>query len=1283
MININNWKIFDKAGSMLNWTPDSYVNLRFMSDVGQHATGYLTSDPSGLINGAVMLNSGMKYDDSTRVFYNNAFNGASDIEITNDVSVNYADVSIFNPGLENVSSISGLSNINIDASGFNFPSSVYTAAVFLKPVSQGLIETEHLFLFQEQGLDLYYPSDSNSSRLDITVEDGDDEIQLFTVDEETQSVVWSDSISYDLTPELIQNRPIGINIGFRSDEEGVYERKVTIYNVINQKSHIVAEIIVNAESIGEDERFRDILGNFGLPDPKDFPLLFKEADINEGLPDYEIINPKSKQLILDQNKILPYIGTYKGLINAIKWLGYDDVYIREWFKNVKEDKKISLVVPYDATDRTQTILSFSADERKTLKKLNQLSLNYNIVKETGEIDEWGTPLTKNAFDYNIDEVFIKLFSLKTWLEKNIIGVNSKIIDVTGEGVYYERYKNLVYSTGNTGINYSDYQSVTPKTDTLLSELVNGDCSINLTLLEFQQTKIEDLNFKFDDFVDYVWDISSNAAISPKNPDYLTDSSLYVEIGAPISHPFVSMKDIQWKTQVSKPFSGVLNSNHTTSPLWVYDNTIRFYDINDTSILFKTIDNSITSLSVNIEKAFIRNASNDIWEDSIEYSIYPNYSIYIPALSSKQIRKSSTYSITEGSGTIYQYDTSTSYLAPYEFTVDSNRDNGLALITASTTTMIEAEYIINYLIESSTGVVSTFDDYIYLSTNNESVLQYSVDDYYLVPLLSMRDMETRDSSGNSIYFEQNKLYHLDILDGKIAMSDDSNENTVNSYVNFNYDNTSSEQEIRLNVDYTSPRMPLYVVDPSIYYWADPSGLSGGDDPSILAVDNSKYLMNVDHIGDYSIRSYTWDGFNIMYNNSMPNTHQVFMKTPIVYSLTDIPCNVTNEWHTQTCSMSGVDVSSMKALTEFNDKPIYDISIPFNNLTLKTNETTGESYINVPSITYFQENFEINSVNKFYNLTERVLEVGLGNSLLIDPDFQKFYNNDTVNIVHFDKTKYTMIAESSAYITSVSGDQLTVDNIPIGFDIDVSSDLYLINTSTRDVLSVSNSYNAQGDPISLIEIPSYAFLDNQVVSFIITDNSTSYSWGASYRVIEEPDEFHSFHIFENHFPLDSSSGLNGFSISAKHSYSVYTEQSNITVSSEEVDNNFELYVDSEYRHLFIDNTYSMINTLFDQSKTTEEWYDPSDNLINSDFYYRSSPVAIDSGSLIVLDASSQILNQKTIWTINNTVTQAPFLRVFNDSLPYVFQDEGIYSVLAETYDTNGNLSFYNYPGLITVK
>ena len=47
---LNNWKLFDKHGSPLNWYADDYLKLNFVGDVSSAmAEGYLITDPSGIV----------------------------------------------------------------------------------------------------------------------------------------------------------------------------------------------------------------------------------------------------------------------------------------------------------------------------------------------------------------------------------------------------------------------------------------------------------------------------------------------------------------------------------------------------------------------------------------------------------------------------------------------------------------------------------------------------------------------------------------------------------------------------------------------------------------------------------------------------------------------------------------------------------------------------------------------------------------------------------------------------------------------------------------------------------------------------------------------------------------------------------------------------------------------------------------------------------------------------------------------------------------------------------
>jgi hypothetical protein len=1205
-MNLSNWKIYNKSGSPLNWTPDPYLPLSFSADSSSAgAEGYLITDASGIVTSAKIIKSGFYYSDPTSVFYTYVLDGTdTSYDITSDVSVNYVDVSIFNPNPINTQGIDNLSNIDVSGN-FVYPSVTYTAAIYLQPVSQGLVETEHLFIFEDLNGSLIRPYDTSTSRVVFEMVGDDTEISFFVVDDDTQEITWTDVLQYDLDV-LAPSTPLTLNIGFRSEEEGVYERRLRVYNVIDEVFYLMGEIVVNAESIGEDERFRALLANFGAPDPKDIPRIFKEADINEALPDFKIINPKSKYMILEYSNIIPFIGTYKGLINAVKWLGYDDIYFREWFKNVKEDKKISLIVPYDAKDRTQTILKFSPDERKTLKKLNQLSLNYCITRETGEIDEWGTPETENCFEYNLQEVFIKLLALKQWLERNIIGVNARIIDLTGEGIYFERYINLIYSTGNRGFEYKDDQSLSPYTDPTNSELILGEASINMKLKEFSQTRIEDLNYRIGDFIDYIWDPNDPSTIlSPLDPSYLADPSAYLEVGPPLGFPFVSLRDVQWKASLEQPDSGVISSSYVTNPLWIYDNEIKFYNIFDSSSVF--IDSSV-NLDILLEKAYIIDASGNDWINDNHYFVYE----------------------------------------------DPSLDGG-------------------YVLESSTGVIYNYSDFVYLNTDTSALLQYAVSETYRRPLLSFKNFKSDDASDNSIPFEQDKLYFLDILDGKIVMNtiDSSLDKDIIYYINFSYDYSTFEQKITLNVEYYSNRIPLYVVDPSIYYWADPSHLSGGSDPSSLAIDNSTYTMSVNHIGNYNVEVFAWDSYNIMFTNPTRKQHNVWIKNATIYNVLG---NKIKKSYAD-ASISYIDISTLL----FDNKyPIFDRRYPYLGLTLEE-DSSGNVYVNAPNATYFDSLPTNDSINRFFTNTEKVTNIA-GNTITVDKRYEDFLDGDDITLIKTYKGNYLSIEEASSNIVGVFGSDLTLDQIPSNFVLDTSHNIFILNDTLR---ATSNSYNSWDVSTFTTDVSNYTFIENQIVDLVVTDACSGLTWGSSYRVLDVSGNEHIFDGLLPQFIVDAS---DRYSINAKHAFSSFVNYEIDTSVAIEDNNDFQVYLDKDYRQFFIDNTLVMLNIPFSHEYAMDQWYDPCTYTLREVYYYHDKPIEIDTSTMVIItseyDSSNYMLNQKNIYTIKKNISKEIVLRVHNEILPFTFDSTGYYDVIAESYDSFGNLSSKTYEGLIKV-
>jgi len=171
-------------------------------------------------------------------------------------------------------------------------------------------------------------------------------------------------------------------------------------------------------------------------------------------------------------------------------------------------------------------------------------------------------------------------------------------------------------------------------------------------------------------------------------------------------------------------------------------------------------------------------------------------------------------------------------------------------------------------------------------------------------------------------------------------------------------------------------------------------------------------------------------------------------------------------------------------------LFDKYIPLQGLSLQI-DASGNPYIQVPSITYFQDVMEPNSLNRFINLTERVISIS-GTSISIDPDYQKFYTGDNIRLVKFDKGKYSLVAEESFTITG-SSPNFTLNTLPVNMVIDESNDVYILNDTYR---SVTNATNFGGS--LKLAIDGYDFSTGQLVGIIVSDGSTGYSWGSSYKV-----------------------------------------------------------------------------------------------------------------------------------------------------------------------------------------
>jgi hypothetical protein len=247
---------------------------------------------------------------------------------------------------------------------------------------------------------------------------------------------------------VITSKGIQFNIALSSDTEGYFERYLIIQEEGTDK--IIARIKFYGEVVGEDERLTVLIQNLGYSLFEEDTPVFRNSDINEILPDFNILNQKRKEMLLEGPNIQPFIGSYKGVINAIKFFGYDNIKLREYWLNIDSTSqnygKYKTTNVIDVFDKTVNVNDESVFlPNKIYKKTALFSLVYRINQVSNELDEYDMPVVTETSDFTIEEALIKLYGLKEVLRKRYLPSSSRIIDIIGEADYFGKTTTSVWN----------------------------------------------------------------------------------------------------------------------------------------------------------------------------------------------------------------------------------------------------------------------------------------------------------------------------------------------------------------------------------------------------------------------------------------------------------------------------------------------------------------------------------------------------------------------------------------------------------------------------------------------------------------------------------------------------------------------------------------------------------------------------------------------------------------------------------------------------------------------
>ena len=199
---------------------------------------------------------------------------------------------------------------------------------------------------------------------------------------------------------------------------------------IKVKDREIGRFVTYGQTEEEDIRFKVELGNIGKLIGPDEVFIFKEYDINEGGIDWIFLNKKRKEMLMNKDVIYSYIGSYKSLINAINYFGYNDLQLNEYYRHIdaksREFGKLFKVEIPDIFDNTIKGWNENDFLKKDLPNENfeettLFNLTYFITDIEGNY----------ILNYSLDEIIIKLQGLKFWLKKNIVPLTHTILDITG------------------------------------------------------------------------------------------------------------------------------------------------------------------------------------------------------------------------------------------------------------------------------------------------------------------------------------------------------------------------------------------------------------------------------------------------------------------------------------------------------------------------------------------------------------------------------------------------------------------------------------------------------------------------------------------------------------------------------------------------------------------------------------------------------------------------------------------------------------------------------------
>lgn len=208
---------------------------------------------------------------------------------------------------------------------------------------------------------------------------------------------------------------------------------------------------IGADFYGENESLYINLSNNGVEIPEQIQKSLYPVNVHEDKRDNITLNRKWKELLSNYLDIVGNKGSYKSLINSLKWFEYGDlVRLKEIWK--MDENGIDRFIEKDLKS---SIYKQYSDLFNDFCKTTYLAL-YCAMKEIepGIYDEERNPIIKNiVFDWGLKDMMLKLSMLGNFYETYFMPIHLDLIHSTIEDIVYTNTFKLI---GGTALERIDF-----------------------------------------------------------------------------------------------------------------------------------------------------------------------------------------------------------------------------------------------------------------------------------------------------------------------------------------------------------------------------------------------------------------------------------------------------------------------------------------------------------------------------------------------------------------------------------------------------------------------------------------------------------------------------------------------------------------------------------------------------------------------------------------------------------------------------------------------------------